>query len=95
MSIEEKVLAALSKVSANGVPSVGYTRGALTLTYDPAAYDARVSADMAALSTVCIVGASSVVEQTARVAQGSQANAPVTAQVVTVNVRPIAEAPKK
>ncbi len=95
MSIEEKVSAALSKVSANGVPSVGYARGTLTLTYEPAAYDARVSADMAALSTVCTVGASSVAEQTARIAQGAQTNAPVTAQIVTVNVRPLAEAPKK
>ena len=71
------------------------TEGTLTLTYEPAAYDARVSADMAALSTVCTVGASSVAEQTARIAQGAQTNAPVTAQIVTVNVRPLAEAPKK
>lgn len=96
MSIEEKVSAALAKVSADGIPGVSYTRGTLTLTYDCAAYDARVSADMAALATVCAVGASRVVEQTARIAQGSPVSAPVLAQVVSVSVRSLGDpTPKK
>lgn len=86
---EEKIKAALAKVSADGLPSVTVADGKCVLKYVSAHYDARVSADFAALATVCTIGASSVVETLAPHAAHEVATAKPAAQTVTIAIRPL------
>ncbi len=88
---EEKIKAALAKVSAEGLPSVSVAGGVCVLKYGTAHYDARVSADFAALATVCSVGASSVVETLGPHAAHEVALAKPVMQTVTVSIRPLPE----
>ena len=86
---EEKIKAALAKVSAEGVPSVSVAGGACVLKYSAAHYNARISADFAALATVCVVGASSVVETLGPHAAHEVAIAKPVTQTVTIAIRPL------
>lgn len=86
---EEKIKAALAKVSADGMPDVAVAGGKCVLKYAAADYGKRVSADFAALATVCSVGASSVVETLAPHAAHEVATAKPAAQTVTIAIRPL------
>jgi uncharacterized protein YjlB len=88
---EEKIKAALVKVSAEGVPAVTVVGNQCVLNYGAAHYETRATADFAALATVCSVGASSVVETPAPRAQSDVATIKPVAQTVTVAIRPLAE----
>ena len=86
---EEKIKAALAKVSAEGMPVVTVADGKCALRYAAAHYAARVSADFAALATVCSIGASSVVETLAPHAAHEVATAKPATQTVIVAIRPL------
>lgn len=88
---EEKIKAALAKVSVDGLPSVSVARGVCVLRYDAAHYEPRISADMTALATVCVVGASAVTETLEPHAAHEVATAKPVAQTVTIAIRPIPE----
>jgi hypothetical protein len=88
---EEKIKAALAKVSAEGLPSVSVASGVCVLRYAAAHYEQRVSADMTALATVCVVGASSVAETLAPHAAHEVGSAKPATQTVTVSIRPLPE----
>jgi hypothetical protein len=86
---EEKIKGALAKVSAEGMPVVTVADGKCVLRYDAAHYGARVSADFAALATVCSIGASEVVETLAPHAAHEVATAKPATQTVTIAIRPL------
>jgi hypothetical protein len=87
---EEKIKAALAKVSAEGVPSVRVTGAECVLSYSADAYEKRISGDFAALATVCVVASSSVVEAIPSAAK-SDPSARALSQTVTVSMRPLPE----
>lgn len=80
--MEEKIIAALSKVSAKGVPSVSVMGEVATLRYAPADYEARISADFEALSKAFVIVSSSVSEDF---------GGGVGVSYPSVNVKPVAE----
>jgi hypothetical protein len=87
---EEKIKGALAKVSAEGVPSVRVSGAECVLVYSGDAYEQRIGADFAALATVCVVGASSVVEVLSPGAK-SDPMARALSQTVTLSMRPLPE----
>lgn len=60
--MEEKIIAALSKVSAKGMPAVSCVDDVASLRYAHADYEARISADFEALAKLFAVVSSSVAE---------------------------------
>ena len=87
---EEKIKAALLKVSAEGVPSVRVSGAECVLVYGADAYEKRVGADFAAISAMCAVVSSSVVETLAKSSRPDDL-AVATAQTMTLVLRPLPE----
>lgn len=90
--MEEKIIAALAKVSAKGMPAVACVDDVASLRYAHADYEARISADFEALAKHFVVVSSSVAEDFGGgvgVAYPSVHVKPV-AQVVSVRLRALA-----
>jgi hypothetical protein len=92
MTMEEKIIALLSKVSAKGIPAVVCVDDAAFLRYAHADYEARIHADHAALEKAFVVVSSSVAEDFGGgvgVSYPSVSVKPV-AQVVSLRLRALA-----
>lgn len=90
--MEEKIIAALAKVSAKGMPAVACVDDVASLRYAHADYEPRISADFEALAKHFVVVSSSVAEDFGGgvgVAYPSVHVKPV-AQVVSVRLRALA-----
>lgn len=81
---------ALAKVGAKGLPGVSIENGAIVLRYEGAAYEARVSADLAAIGKVVTIVSSSVTENYGALRGLAAVGVAPAAQVVKIVARPIA-----
>jgi hypothetical protein len=88
---EEKIKAALLKVGAEGVPSVRVSGAECVLVYGADAYESRAGADFAAITAMCAVVSSSVVETLVPSAARDAAAAKAATQTVTLALRPLPE----
>lgn len=88
---EDRIKGALAKVSTEGLPAVSVAGGKCVLKYDPAAYEKRISADTAAIAGMCSIVSSSVEETLAPHAAHELITTKVSAQTVTLVIRPLPE----